>query len=64
MNIKQKVRMKIQQTSTYILSNQTLSELIDCLSLFIQTKMTVLKDLMAKNIIYQKVLSKTEIFVT
>ena len=32
LNIKQKVRMKIQQTSTDILLNQTLWGLIDCLS--------------------------------
>ena len=32
LNIKQKVRMKIQQTSTDILLNQTLWGLTDCLS--------------------------------
>ena len=47
LNIKQKVRVKVQQTSTEILLNQILSELIDCLLWFIQTKMVLLKDLMA-----------------
>ena len=58
MNIKQKVIIKIQQASTDILLNQTLQELTDLLFRFIQTKMAVLKDLMAKSSIYQNVLSK------
>ena len=52
------MRITVQQTSTDILLNEALKELTDCLPLFIQTKVVVLKDLMAKNIIYQKVLSK------
>ena len=45
MNIKQKVRIKMQQTSIDNFLNQTLQELTDCLFWFIQIKMTVLKDL-------------------
>ena len=44
---KAKSRIKIQEMSTDILLNQTLSEFW-----FIQTKMVVLKDLIAKCIIY------------
>ena len=53
-NIKQKVRIKIQQTNIYLFSNQILLELIDCLFYFIQMEMEMLKDLMLENIIYQK----------
>ena len=41
-------------TNEYTFSNQILLELIDCLFYFIQIMMTMLKDLMLKNIIYQK----------
>ena len=41
-----------------IFSNQTLSELIDCLFWFIQIKMMILKDLNVEDIIYRKVQSK------
>ena len=41
-----------------IFSNQTLSELIDCLFWFIQIKMMILKDLSVEDIIYRKVQSK------
>ena len=58
MNIKQKGRSKIQQTNTDILLNQTLWELTDCLFWFIQTKMVVLKDLMAISIFHQQLLPK------
>ena len=54
MNIKQKVRIKIQQMNLHIFSNQILLESIDYLFQFIQIKATMLKDLMRKNIIYQK----------
>ena len=54
MNIKQKVRIKIQQMNLNIFSNQILLESIDYLFQFIQIKATMLKDLMRKNIIYQK----------
>ena len=58
MNIKQKVQMKIQQMNINIFSNQTFLKLIDCLFWLIQTKVVVVKDSMAKNIIHQKLLSK------
>ena len=54
MNIKQRVRTKIQQMNLDIFSNQILLESIDCLFYFIQIKMTMLKDLKLKDIIYQK----------
>ena len=57
-NTKQKVRIKMQKMSIEF-PIQTLKELIDCLCWFIQTKMIVLKELMPKSIIYQKVLSGT-----
>ena len=57
-NTKQKVIIKMQKMSIEF-SIQTLKELIDCLCWFIQTKMIVLKELMPKSIIYQKVLSGT-----
>ena len=41
-----------------IFSNQTLSELIDCLFWLIQIKMMILKDLNVEDIIYRKVQSK------
>ena len=51
-NIKQKVRIKIQQTNLDIFSNQTLLELIDLFFQLIQMKMPLLKDLKLKDIIY------------
>ena len=61
MNIKQKVGIKLRQTSIDIFSNQILLELNYCLFWFIQTKMTMLKKnkLKLKDITYQKELSKT-----
>ena len=53
-NIKQKLRIKIQQINTDIFSNQVLLKLIDYFFYSIQIKMTVLKDLELKGIIYQK----------
>ena len=53
-NIKQKLRIKIQQINTDIFSNQVLLKLIDYFFYCIQIKMTVLKDLELKGIIYQK----------
>ena len=55
MNIKQKVRIKIQQMNIDIFSNQILLELIDCLFLFIQIMKTMLKDLILENNIYQNI---------
>ena len=57
-NTKQKVRIKMQKMSIEF-PIQTLKELIDCLCWFIQTKMIVLKELIPKSIIYQKILSRT-----
>ena len=48
------MRITVQQASTHILLNQALKGLTDCLPLFIQTKVAVLKDLMAKNIKFTK----------
>ena len=53
-NTKQKLRIKIQQINVDIFSNQVLLKLIDYFFYFIQIKMTVLKDLELKDIIYQK----------
>ena len=53
-NIKQKLRIKIQQINTDIFLNQVLLKLIDYFFYSIQIKMTVLKDLELKDIIYQK----------
>ena len=53
-NIKQKVRIKMQQMNIDIFSNQTLLESIGYLFYFIQMKMTKLKDLKLEDIIYQK----------
>ena len=50
----QKVRIKIRKMNIVIFSNQILLELIDYLFWFIQIKMPMLKDLMLRNIIYQK----------
>ena len=58
MNIKQKVRLKIRQVSIDIFSNQSLLELLDCLFWFIWIKAMMLKDIVSKSIIYQKLLSK------
>ena len=58
MNIKQKVRIKIQQVRINIFSNQTLQELADCLFWVTQIKTTFQKGIKPKCIIYQKVLSK------
>ena len=57
MNIKQKVRIKLQQILIDIFLNQTLCELADCLFWFIKIKVTVLKDLKLEDITLQKVLS-------
>ena len=54
MNIKQKMRTKIQQTIAEAFLNQTLWKLPDCLFLFIQTKIIVLNDLILKSIINEK----------
>ena len=53
-NIKQKLRIKIQQINTDIFLNQVLLKLIDYFFYSIQIKMTVLKDLELKDVIYQK----------
>ena len=55
MNIKQKMRIKIQQMNVDIFLKQTLLELTDYLFPFIQIKMTVLRDLKIEDITYQKV---------
>ena len=61
MNIKAKVRIKIQQMDIDILSNQILLDSIDYLFWFIQIKMLVLKDLRLEDIIDQIImLSSTE----
>ena len=54
MNIKQKARIKTREMNIDIFSNQILLESIDCLFLFIQIMVPMLKDLMLENIIYQK----------
>ena len=54
MNIKQKLRIKMQQINKDIFSNQTLLESIDFLFYFIQIMVRILKDLMVENFIYQK----------
>ena len=51
-NIKQKVRIKAQQMNIDIFSNQILLESIGYLFSFIQIKITILKYLKLKNIIY------------
>ena len=53
-NIKQKLRIKIQQINADIFSNQVLLKLIDYFFYFIKIKMTVLKDLELKDVIYEK----------
>ena len=55
MSIKQNRRIKHEKN---IFSNQTLFVSIDYLFYFRQMKLTMLKDLMFKNIIFQKVESK------
>ena len=45
MNIKEKVKIKTQQMNIDIFSNETLSELTDCLFWLIQIKITMLKHL-------------------
>ena len=54
MNIKQKVRIKMQQMNRNIFSNQTLLELIDYLFQFIQTKMEILRVLNSKILFTKK----------
>ena len=54
MDIKQKVRIKIRQMNIDIFSNQILLESIYYLFLFIQIKMSILKYLKLKDIIYHK----------
>ena len=56
MNIKQNMRIKIQQMSKYIFLNQTFQVLTDCLFWFLQTQMILLKGIKPKGITYQKVL--------
>ena len=53
-NIKQKLRIKIQQINADIFSSQVLLKLIDYFFYFIKIKMTVLKDLELKDVIYEK----------
>ena len=45
MNIKEKVKIKTQQMNIDTFSNETLSELTDCLFWLIQIKITMLKHL-------------------
>ena len=54
MNIKQKVRIEIQQTYIDIFWDQILLELIDYLFQFIQTKAMILKYLKLEDITYHK----------
>ena len=56
MNIKQKVRIKMQQMNIDIFFNQTLWELTNCLFWLVQIKTTILKDLKLEDITYQKAL--------
>ena len=56
MNIKQKVRIKMQQMNIDIFFNQTLWELTNCLFWLVQIKATILKDLKLEDITYQKAL--------
>ena len=52
--MKQKLKIKIRQMNLDIFSNQILLESIDCLFQFIQIKITMLKDLKLRDIVYQK----------
>ena len=63
MNMKQKLGTKILQTSTDILLNETLWELTDCLFCFIETKMVVLKNLMAERHCQQKKTFTTNVLI-
>ena len=54
MNIKQKVRIKIQQMDTDIFFNQILLEWINCLFKFIQIKIPMLRDLKLKDFAHRK----------
>ena len=54
MNMKQKVRIKIQQINKDTFSNQILLEVIDYLFYFKQIKIPILKELRLEDIIYQK----------
>ena len=58
MNLKQKVGIKIQQTSIDIFSNQPLYELTNYLFLFIQTEIKMKKGVKPEGINSQKVLSR------
>ena len=58
MNIKQRLRIKMQQISVDIFSYQTLSELTGSLFWFVQTNKMMQKGIVLKIIIYQKVLQK------
>ena len=49
MNIKQKMRLKIQQINIDVYSNQILLKSIDCLFYIIQIEMSMFKDLMLEN---------------
>ena len=53
-NIKQEVKIEIQQKNTDIWSNQTSLELIDYLFYFIEIKMRILRALKLEDVIYQK----------
>ena len=54
MNMKQKVRIKIQQINKDTFSNQILFQVIDYLFYFKQIKIPILKELRLEDIIYQK----------
>ena len=56
MNVKQKMRIKMQQMDIDIFLNHTLWELTDCLFWLVQIKMPMLKDLKLEDITYQKAL--------
>ena len=61
MNIKQKVKVKIQQINIDILSNQILMELLDCMFQFIQIKITIQKKYKAKRNYLRKGIIKKKI---
>ena len=63
MNIKQKVKCKMQQTSIDIFSNQTLWEFTNCLCEFIQITMTILKSIInRKNFCDQPIDSNIKLY--
>ena len=59
MNIKQKVKIKIQQMGTHIFSNQTLQVLTNCLLLFTKMQIIMQKVIKRKYTIYQETLITT-----